>query len=207
MKCFSKLWIAVSNISAGFCCSDRSMDGLLDSPQTCLDRRWINWYKHLSLCCMVHPFFGCHYDSSGFFSLILEVSNSYSPPIYVANHDLVYCIWVVSFLEQMVTTLTSIFCFQSSVDPLLAAGALISGIMVASSLRRIFRLRFLRHLYKYDFTIPELNDYLPTGIQDLLPFHPLRSSTLIFLKGFQNLIMWKMQLQRIFFFGFFGGIL
>jgi hypothetical protein len=93
------------------------------------------------------------------------------------------------------------------VDPLLAAGALISGIMVASSLRRIFRLRFLRRLYKYDFTIPELNDYLPTGIQDLLPFHPLRSSTLIFLKGFQNLIMWKMQLQRIFFFGFFGGIL
>ena len=94
MRCFSKLWIAVGNISAGFSCSDRSMDWLLGSPQTCPDRRWINWYKHLKLCCMVHPYFGCCYDSSGFFSLISEVSNSCSPRVYIANHDLVYCIWV-----------------------------------------------------------------------------------------------------------------
>ncbi|GMY11923.1 nuclear envelope integral membrane protein 1 isoform X3 [Fagus crenata] len=79
------------------------------------------------------------------------------------------------FVAWSIRSLAAIMILQSSVDPLMAAGALISGIMVASSLRRIFRLRFLRRLYKYDFTIPELNDYLPTGIQDLLPFHPLRS--------------------------------
>jgi len=68
------------------------------------------------------------------------------------------------------------------VDPLLAAEALISGIMISSSLWRIFR--FIRRLYKYDLTIPELNDYLPSsGIQDLLPFHLLRSSALICLIG------------------------
>lgn len=182
LRCFSKLWIAVGNISAGFCCSYWGMDGLLGSPQACPDRRGISWYKHISLCCMVHPSLGCCYDSSGFISLISEISNSSSPPIFflfifLENHDPIYYTWVVSFSEGP-EQFWLLRCFQGSADPLLAAEALISGIVVSSLLSRICRLRFLRHLYKYDFTIPELNDYLPSsGFQDLLPFHPLRSST------------------------------
>lgn len=201
MWCFSKLWIAVGNISAGFSCSDRSMDGLLGSPQTCPDRRWIYWYKHLSLCCMVHPYFGCCYDSSGFFSLISEVSISYSPHMYRYSKPWSLLHMSCFILEQMVTTLTSMFCFQSSADPLLAAEALISGIMISSSLRRIFR--FIRRLYKYDFTILELNDYLPSsGIQDLLPFHPLRSSALICLIGVSKI--WECGKCSVGFFIFIG---
>ncbi|XP_059459168.1 uncharacterized protein LOC132188664 isoform X1 [Corylus avellana] len=80
------------------------------------------------------------------------------------------------FVAWSIRLLAAVMILQSSADPLLAAEALISGILVSSLLRRICRLRFLRHLYKYDFTIPELNDYLPSsGFQDLLPFHPLRN--------------------------------
>ncbi|KAF5451243.1 hypothetical protein F2P56_026363 [Juglans regia] len=80
------------------------------------------------------------------------------------------------FVAWSIRILAAIMILQSSVDPLLAAEALIAGIMVSSLSRRICRLRFLRRLYKYDFTIPELNDYLPSsGFQDLLPFHPLRN--------------------------------
>lgn len=38
--------------------------------------------------------------------------------------------------------------FQSSLDPLLAAEALISGIFVSSILRKLARLRFLRRVFK-----------------------------------------------------------
>ncbi|KAG2719702.1 hypothetical protein I3760_02G002100 [Carya illinoinensis] len=80
------------------------------------------------------------------------------------------------FVAWSIRILAAIMILQSSVDPLLAAEALIAGIIVSSLSRRICRLRFLRRLYKYDFTILELNDYLPSsGFQDLLPFHPLRN--------------------------------
>ncbi|XP_050291943.1 uncharacterized protein LOC126732919 isoform X1 [Quercus robur] len=80
-----------------------------------------------------------------------------------------------NFVAWSIRILAAVMILQSSADPLLAAEALISGIMISSSLWRIFR--FIRRLYKYDLTIPELNDYLPSsGIQDLLPFHPLRNT-------------------------------
>lgn len=41
-----------------------------------------------------------------------------------------------------------ISCFQSSVDPLLAGGALISVIIISSSLKKISRLKFILRLYE-----------------------------------------------------------
>ncbi|KAB1214919.1 Cysteine-rich and transmembrane domain-containing protein 1 [Morella rubra] len=80
------------------------------------------------------------------------------------------------FVAWSIRILAGIMILQSSADPLLAAEALISGIMVSSLLRRICRLRFLRRLYKYDSTILELINYLPSsGFQDLLPFRPIRN--------------------------------
>lgn len=57
---------AVGNISTGFCCNSRSLVGILGGPQACPDWRWISGHKHCSICRMGHPYFGCHYDSSGF---------------------------------------------------------------------------------------------------------------------------------------------
>ncbi|XP_059459169.1 uncharacterized protein LOC132188664 isoform X2 [Corylus avellana] len=52
------------------------------------------------------------------------------------------------FVAWSIRLLAAVMILQSSADPLLAAEALISGILVSSLLRRICRLRFLRHLYK-----------------------------------------------------------
>ncbi|XP_015578522.1 uncharacterized protein LOC8283377 [Ricinus communis] len=52
------------------------------------------------------------------------------------------------FVAWSIRILGVIMILQSSLDPLLAAEALISGIVVSSILRRIFRLRFLRRMCK-----------------------------------------------------------
>ncbi|XP_062157155.1 uncharacterized protein LOC133864758 isoform X2 [Alnus glutinosa] len=52
------------------------------------------------------------------------------------------------FVAWSIRLLAAVMILQGSADPLLAAEALISGIVVSSLLSRICRLRFLRHLYK-----------------------------------------------------------
>ncbi|GMN34317.1 hypothetical protein TIFTF001_004615 [Ficus carica] len=47
-----------------------------------------------------------------------------------------------------IRTVAALMILQSSADPVLAIEALISGIIVSSILRRIFRLRFLRRVYR-----------------------------------------------------------
>ncbi|EXB94032.1 hypothetical protein L484_009376 [Morus notabilis] len=52
------------------------------------------------------------------------------------------------FVAWSIRTLGALMILQSSADPVLATEALILGIIVSSLLRRIFRLRFLRRVYK-----------------------------------------------------------
>ncbi|KAJ6907001.1 hypothetical protein NC651_017621 [Populus alba x Populus x berolinensis] len=52
------------------------------------------------------------------------------------------------FVAWSIRVLAVVLIIQSSLDPLLAAEALICGIIVSSILRRIFRWRFLRQMYK-----------------------------------------------------------
>ncbi|KAL4644595.1 hypothetical protein ACB092_02G175900 [Castanea dentata] len=59
------------------------------------------------------------------------------------------------FVAWSIRILAAVMILQSSADPLLAAEALISGIMISSSLRRIFR--FIRRLYKNSVKSPKKN--------------------------------------------------
>ncbi|KAM3756932.1 hypothetical protein ACB098_02G150300 [Castanea mollissima] len=59
------------------------------------------------------------------------------------------------FVTWSIRILAAVMILQSSADPLLAAEALISGIMISSSLRRIFR--FIRRLYKNSVKSPKRN--------------------------------------------------
>ncbi|KAJ6379030.1 hypothetical protein OIU78_029117 [Salix suchowensis] len=52
------------------------------------------------------------------------------------------------FVAWSIRVLAVVLILQSSLDPLLAAEALISGIIVSLILRKIFRWRFLRQMYK-----------------------------------------------------------
>ncbi|KAF5451242.1 hypothetical protein F2P56_026362 [Juglans regia] len=77
------------------------------------------------------------------------------------------------FVAWSIRILAAIMILQSSVDPLLAAEALIAGIMVSSLSRRICRLRFLRRLYKNMVKSPRTKrkrtrvpDYSPFGDSD-----------------------------------------
>ncbi|KAK2998538.1 hypothetical protein RJ639_023200 [Escallonia herrerae] len=54
------------------------------------------------------------------------------------------------FVAWSIRIFASVMILQSSVDPLLAAGALVCGVTVSSILRRVSRRRFMRHLYKTD---------------------------------------------------------
>ncbi|KAK2965538.1 hypothetical protein RJ640_030586, partial [Escallonia rubra] len=51
------------------------------------------------------------------------------------------------FVAWSIRIFASVMILQSSVDPLLAAGALVCGVIVSSILRRVGRRRFMRHLY------------------------------------------------------------
>ncbi|KAL0721573.1 hypothetical protein Bca4012_036172 [Brassica carinata] len=52
------------------------------------------------------------------------------------------------FVAWSIRIIASVLILQSSVDPLLAGGALISVILISSSLKKITRLKFLLHLYE-----------------------------------------------------------
>ncbi|KAK4584899.1 hypothetical protein RGQ29_022533 [Quercus rubra] len=60
-----------------------------------------------------------------------------------------------NFVAWSIRILAAVMILQSSADPLLAAEALISGIMISSSLWRIFR--FIRRLYKNAVKSPKKN--------------------------------------------------
>ncbi|CAL5326137.1 unnamed protein product [Camellia sinensis] len=54
--------------------------------------------------------------------------------------------WVVR--KRSIRIIASVLILQSSVDPLLAAEALLCGVVVSLLFRRIARTRFIRHVYK-----------------------------------------------------------
>ncbi|PNT26283.1 hypothetical protein POPTR_007G005500v4 [Populus trichocarpa] len=73
------------------------------------------------------------------------------------------------FVAWSIRVLAVVLIIQSSLDPLLAAEALISGIIVSSILRRIFRWRFLRQMYKKLFKLAR-NINRESLVPDLSPF-------------------------------------
>lgn len=73
------------------------------------------------------------------------------------------------FVAWSIRVLAVVLIIQSSLDPLLAAEALICGIIVSSILRRIFRWRFLRRMYKKLFKLAR-NINRESLVPDLSPF-------------------------------------
>ncbi|KAL3583382.1 hypothetical protein D5086_014443 [Populus alba] len=73
------------------------------------------------------------------------------------------------FVAWSIRVLAVVLIIQSSLDPLLAAEALICGIIVSSILRRIIRWRFLRRMYKKLFKLAR-NINRESLVPDLLPF-------------------------------------
>ncbi|CAK7339744.1 unnamed protein product [Dovyalis caffra] len=73
------------------------------------------------------------------------------------------------FVAWSIRIFAVVLILQSSLDPLLAAEALISGIIVSSILRRIFRWRFLRRVYKKLFKLVR-NITRESLFPDLSPF-------------------------------------
>ncbi|XP_011012069.1 PREDICTED: uncharacterized protein LOC105116412 isoform X2 [Populus euphratica] len=73
------------------------------------------------------------------------------------------------FVAWSIRVLAVVLIIQSSLDPLLAAEALISGIIVSSILRTIFRWRFLRQMYKKLFKLAR-NINRESLVPDLSPF-------------------------------------
>lgn len=59
------------------------------------------------------------------------------------------------FVTWSIRILATLLILQCSLDPLLATGVLICGIMASSMLRKIFKFRFLRRLYKNFFKSPK----------------------------------------------------
>ncbi|XP_022948207.1 uncharacterized protein LOC111451852 [Cucurbita moschata] len=59
------------------------------------------------------------------------------------------------FVTWCIRILAALLILQCSLDPLLATGVLICGIMASSILRRTFKLRFLRRQYKNLFKSPK----------------------------------------------------
>ncbi|KAF9678143.1 hypothetical protein SADUNF_Sadunf07G0004300 [Salix dunnii] len=73
------------------------------------------------------------------------------------------------FVAWSIRVLAVVLILQSSLDPLMAAEALISGIIVSSILRKIFRWRFLRQMYKKLFKLAR-NINTESLVPDLSPF-------------------------------------
>ncbi|XP_022149433.1 uncharacterized protein LOC111017862 [Momordica charantia] len=59
------------------------------------------------------------------------------------------------FVTWSIRILATLLILQCSLDPLLATGVLICGVMASSILRKIFKLRFLRRQYKNFFKSPK----------------------------------------------------
>ncbi|KAH7566709.1 hypothetical protein JRO89_XS08G0219600 [Xanthoceras sorbifolium] len=77
-----------------------------------------------------------------------------------------------NFVAWSIRILAVVMILQSSLDPLLAAEALISGIVVSSVLRRVLRLRFLRHVFKKLFKLVK-NFHSHSEIPDLSPLQDI----------------------------------
>ncbi|KAL6339097.1 hypothetical protein AAG906_024248 [Vitis piasezkii] len=73
------------------------------------------------------------------------------------------------FVAWSIRSVAAVMILQSSLDPLLAAGALICGILVSGILRRVIRLRFFHHLYKNLFRTPK-SSQRRSQIPDSLPY-------------------------------------
>ncbi|KAG5528418.1 hypothetical protein RHGRI_029183 [Rhododendron griersonianum] len=86
---------------------------------------------------------------------------------------------VSHFVAWSIRIIAAVMILQSSVDPLLAAEALLCGILGSSLLRRVTRSRFIRHLYKklrrtdktnHRYQIPDsspLEDYYDESVHDI----------------------------------------
>ncbi|KAL5753152.1 hypothetical protein ACOSQ2_023659 [Xanthoceras sorbifolium] len=77
-----------------------------------------------------------------------------------------------NFVAWSIRILAVVMILQSSLDPLLAAEALISGIVVSSVLRKVLRLRFLRHVFKKLFKLVK-NFHSHSEIPDLSPLQDI----------------------------------
>ncbi|KAF8410241.1 hypothetical protein HHK36_002765 [Tetracentron sinense] len=75
---------------------------------------------------------------------------------------------VAHFVSWSIQILAAVMILQCSLDPLLAAEALISGILISSIMSKITKTRFMRHLYKRLFRTVKSNRRR-SRIQDL-PF-------------------------------------
>ncbi|OVA05891.1 Transmembrane protein 194 [Macleaya cordata] len=69
------------------------------------------------------------------------------------------------FVAWSIRILSAVLIIQSSLDPLLAAEALLFGILVSSIMRRITKLRFLRRMHKHLFRTTK-NSRRRSQIQD-----------------------------------------
>ncbi|CAI0430526.1 unnamed protein product [Linum tenue] len=73
------------------------------------------------------------------------------------------------FVAWSIRIIAAIMILQSSLDPLLATGALLSGIIASSVLRRTFQLKFWRRLYKR--LVKMVNSMsLESAVPDISPF-------------------------------------
>ncbi|XP_031272942.1 uncharacterized protein LOC116131431 isoform X2 [Pistacia vera] len=77
-----------------------------------------------------------------------------------------------NFVAWSIRILAVIMILQSSLDPLLAAEALISGMVVSSVLRKVTRLRFLRRVFKKLFKLVKNC----RGLAEVIDLSPLRDS-------------------------------
>ncbi|CAL1380883.1 unnamed protein product [Linum trigynum] len=73
------------------------------------------------------------------------------------------------FVAWSIRIIAAIMILQSSLDPLLATGALLSGIIASSVLRRTFQLKFWRRLYKRLFKMVNSMS-LESAVPDISPF-------------------------------------
>ncbi|KAK9284728.1 hypothetical protein L1049_023905 [Liquidambar formosana] len=87
----------------------------------------------------------------------------------VLTEDGLIDISTAHFVAWAIRILAAVMILQSSLDPLLAAEALVCGIMVSSIMRRITRSRFLRHLYKNLFRTAQIH-HRRSKIPDSSPF-------------------------------------
>ncbi|KAE9449607.1 hypothetical protein C3L33_18500, partial [Rhododendron williamsianum] len=86
---------------------------------------------------------------------------------------------VSHFVAWSIRIIAAVMILQSSVEPLLAAEALLCGILGSSLLRRVTRSRFIRHLFKklrrtdktnHRYQIPDsspLEDYYDESVHDI----------------------------------------
>uniref|UniRef100_A0A9I9DVQ4 Nuclear envelope integral membrane protein 1 n=1 Tax=Cucumis melo TaxID=3656 RepID=A0A9I9DVQ4_CUCME len=73
---------------------------------------------------------------------------------YVHHDDGLVDSTVSLFVSWFIQILATFLILQCSLDPLLATGVLICGLLTSSMLRRIFKFRFRRRLYKKLFISP-----------------------------------------------------